>query len=259
MDASGIQNCSGAADPAKGRAVHCIRGDGFRSGFSASRTGMARMHARRRGEHGSAILESFLSMILIGMVLFGILQLFQLALADLVTDYAAFRGARSAAVGFKKEYADREVFVKAAPASGHMIEPDSRSYSDWQRTESEKAILEDYMNARPRRIDYAYWNGGKTDYHTNYHCPRYGQPLANGEYCDYCTAQVVPTANGRTKATKRTKIDTVLIPGTKEVSYTMTFQNYPLDVPLHDWLTGEEYIDISGEASLTNHSSAFLE
>lgn len=255
----GIQIRSEAGNPAEGHTARRIRRKTVQAGRSGPETGRGFAYARRKGEHGSAILESFLAMILLGMILFGILQLFQLALADLVTDYAAFRGARSASVGFKKFYTDREVFVKAAPVSGHMIEPDPRSYPDWNRTESEKAQLEDYMNAEPHRIEYAYWNCGDTDYHTNYYCPQYGQPLYGGESCQYCTGSIVQTGKNRTKATKKTKINTVLVPDVSEVTFSMTFHNYPLDIPLHDWLTGEEYIDITGEASLTNHSSAFLE
>ena len=92
-DSRGIETGSEAEKSAAGRAGLCLR---------------PALYARRKGEHGSAILESFLSMILLGMILFGILQLFQLVLADMVTDYAAFRGARSAAVGFRDEYAIRE-------------------------------------------------------------------------------------------------------------------------------------------------------
>ena len=217
-----------AAKPAAGRAGHCL-------------------YARRKGERGSAILESFLAMILLGMILFGILQLFQLALADMVTDYAAFRGARSAAVGFNDYYCEREVRVQAAPVSGPLIAPNQNNYPDWNRTETEKSLLRDYMNARPRRIEYEYWNGGETIYHTNYHCPLYGQPMLTD--CEIC-----PHSH-------KTRIR-LSGPGNaegKEVDVSMRFINYPLDIPLHDWLTGRDSIDISGEASLTNHATAFLE
>jgi len=232
-------------------------------------------YAHRKGEHGAAILETFLAMVLLGMILFGILQIFQLALADLVTDYAAFRGARSAAVGFKEQYVRREVFVKAAPVAGHLLEPDQQGYPDWNRTETEKALLEDYMNARPRRIEYAYWNKGDVNYHTSYYCPHYGQTLSSGETCDICSYDMEPPERAdqknnwltstfqlfspKQKTRRKTYIGTSLNPGKSDVSFSMTFHNYPLDIPLHDLITGQEYIDISGDASLTNHSSAFLE
>ena len=103
------------------------------------------------------------------------------------------------------------------------------------------------MNARPRRIEYEYWHGGEAIFHTNYHCPQYGQPIL--AYCPNCS-----NPNG-------TKIK-VSGPGNaegKEVDVSVEFVNYPLNIPLHDWLTGHDSIDISGKASLTNHAAAFLE
>ena len=56
-EARGVETGSEAVKSAAGRAGHCIMAGGY---------------ARRKGEHGSAILESFLSMILLGLILFGI-------------------------------------------------------------------------------------------------------------------------------------------------------------------------------------------
>ena len=41
--------------------------------------------------------------------------------------------------------------------------------------------------------------------------------------------------------------------------FNFEFVNYPLEIPLHDWLTGRDSITISSESELTNHASAFLE
>ena len=202
------------------------------------------MRARRRkGERGSAILESFLAMILLGMILFGILQLFQLAVADMVTDYAAFRGARSAAVGFRDEYAIREALIKSAPVSGSMVTPDRGGYSSWSGVESEKSLLRGYMEG-DRHVEYADWVG-EDRFHTNYHCPHYGELLIGG--CSVCR----PSRNHYVRASVNGFDQTM--------RFQFEFVHYPLTIPLHDWLTGRESIDISGEAELTNHSSAFLE
>ena len=202
------------------------------------------MRARRRkGERGSAILESFLAMILLGMILFGILQLFQLAVADMVTDYAAFRGARSAAVGFRDEYAIREALIKSAPVSGSMVTPDRGGYSSWSGVESEKSLLRGYMEG-DRHVEYADWVG-EDRFHTNYHCPHYGELLIGG--CSVCR----PSRSHYVRASAQGFDQTM--------HFQFEFVHYPLTIPLHDWLTGRESIDISGEAELTNHSSAFLE
>lgn len=197
------------------------------------------MFAKRKGEHGSAILESFLSMLLLGLILFGILQLFQLVLADMVTDYAAFRGARSAAVGFKDELAVREALIKSAPASGPMVEPRSRRLS----VETEQSYLRGYMEGN-RNVEYANWIG-EDSVHTNYHCPFYGEPLIGG--CSICSRGKRHYVNASVNGLDQT------------MHFKFEFVNYPLDIPLHDWLTGRKSIDISAESELTNHSSAFLE
>ena len=224
----GLETGSEAAKPAAEHAGHCIRAGGY---------------ARRKGEHGSAILESFLSMILLGLILFGILQLFQLVLANMVTDYAAFRGARSAAVGFRDEFTIKEALIKAAPVSGPMVTPNHRSYAGWTGVESEKSLLRGFMEG-DRNVEYANWVG-EDRFHTNYHCPHYGERLLGS--CSIC---------GKSK---RHYVDASVQSLGKTTRFDFEFVHYPLNIPLHDWLTGRDSISISSEAELTNHSSAFLE
>ena len=201
------------------------------------------MAARRKGEHGSAILESFLAMILLGMILFGILQLFQLALADMVADYAAFRGARSAAVGFRDEYAIREALIKSVPASGAIVSPSRGSYTGFGAVETEKSLLRGFMEG-DRHVEYANWVG-EDRFHTNYHCPHYGELLIGG--CPICSRGRGHYVDASAQGFDQT------------MRFQFKFVHYPLNIPLHDWPTGRKSIDISSEAELTNHSSAFLE
>ena len=225
----GIETGSEAAKSASGRTGHCR--------FRAS------LYAHRKGERGSAILESFLSMLLLGLILFGILQLFQLALADMVTDYAAFRGARSAAVGFRDEFAIKEALIKAAPVSGAMVTPGRNIYSDWTGVESEKSLLRGFMEGN-RNVEYANWVGEER-FHTNYHCIHYGERLSGS--CPIC---------GKSK---KHYVDASVQNFGETARFRFEFVHYPLEIPLHDWLTGRDSIDISSEVELTNHSSAFLE
>ena len=227
-EARGVETGPEAVKSAAGHAGHCILGGGY---------------ALRKGERGSAILETFLSMILIGLILFGILQIFQLVLADMVTDYAAFRGARSAAVGFRDEFAVKEALIKAAPVSGALVKPGRRSYTSWTGVESEKSLLRGFMEGE-RTVEYANWFGGDR-YHTNDHCPLYGERLFGS--CSIC---------GKSK---KHYVDASVQNFGETARFDFEFVHYPLDIPLHDWLTGRDSIDISGEAELTNHSSAFLE
>ena len=245
LQSRGSRSGSEAARTATEQREDYVRGNAFRDLASNGKNGFAAMYARRKGEHGAAILESFLCMVLIGMILFGILQIFQLVVADMVTDYAAFRGARSAAVGFRDELALREALVKAAPVSGPLVIPNYGSYSGygWNQLETEKSLLRGFMQGE-RLVEYADWVG-KDRYHMSYQCPHYGQPLIGG--CSICGSggqhHVRAGAQGFDQSMR----------------FRFEFVNYPLSIPLHDWLTGRESITISGESELTNHSSAFLE
>jgi len=241
--------CSEAAQAAGERGVRRVREAASGTRFSAQKRAAAVRFARRKGEHGSAILESFLCMILIGMILFGVLQLFQLALADMIAEYAAFRGARSHVVGFKDFYAFREALIKSAPASGAMIAPDPDSYPGYysNQAETEKTLLRGFMQG-DRNVEYAYWRGGQR-FHLSYHCPDYGRPMHYA--CPYCTYSqndirspyVMMEENGGPSSGS---------------SFRFDFRNYPLEIPLHDWLTGTDSITISSKAELQRRP-AFLE
>ena len=235
----GSQTGTDAAQSAAGTGACFVPGRTPRKRSAAS------LYARRKGEHGSAILESFLSMILIGMILFGVLQIFMLVVANMVTDYAAFRGARSAAVGFKDEYAVREAMIKVAPVSGTMVMPDIGSYAGYRNTLTEQSILRDFMEDKVS-VDYTNW--GRTQYfHLNYHCPYYGQPLRGT--CPVCGNMFSETSHLSASANDFGDMQT----------FRLSFIDYPLHLPLADWLTGQSSITISGESQLADHASAFLE
>ena len=181
-------------------------------------------------------------MLLLGMLLFGALQIFQLALAQMVADYAAFRGARSAAVGLKEEWAFIESLVKAAPASGHLNFEDHRKPNLYQ----EEAILQNFMYQKKgyEHVDYSYWSGDVVC-HTDYRCPRYGQPMRGS--CSVCHRSSRP----RVEATVNGYDD--------EMHFDFKFLNYPLTVPFYKFISGQESVTISAESELTNHSSRILE
>lgn len=205
------------------------------------RTAILRAARKRRGERGSAILESFLSMLLLGLILFGVLQLFQLSLAQMVADYAAFRGARSAAVGLKNEWAYIESLVKAAPASGHLQFDDHRRPSLYQ----EEAILEKFMYQKKgyEHVNYSYWDGD-VQFHTDYRCPDYGLPMRGG--CSVCRLSKKPRAE-------------LYVDGFDVKLCKFSFINYPLTIPFYKFITGHESVTITGEARVANYSERILE
>lgn len=201
-------------------------------------------HLFHKNEHGAAILESLLAMMLLAFLLFGIFQLFQLSVADMIVEYASFRGARSAAVGFNDTLATREARVKVIPASGDMLEPfrTTEFYSNYAQFEREKEAIRRYMKGT-QWMEYSNWYGDQLR-HTNYHCPDYGKPLQGN--CGIC---------GPTGAHLETSINSF----NERTHFDLEFRNYPLQIPLADYLTGMDRVQIEKETEIHNHSSSFLE
>ena len=209
----------------------------------------------RRSERGSAILETFLSMLLLMLILFGALQVFQLILANMVAEYAAFRGARCVSVGFNQQWARIEAKIKAVPASGHIILPETENNPKSMPSSLPLFKEQDYLTKYQeqdedyKNLNYTYWDGREGAYHTDYRCALYGYPMT--EDCDIC---YMPDSKKPRVYVKDKYGGT----GTK-THYIFEFRNYPLTVPLYHLLTGQNSVNIIQEAELNNHSNKFLQ
>lgn len=195
----------------------------------------------------ASILEAFLAFFILLLICFGCIQLYQLTVANMVTEYAAFRGARSSAVGFDDYLVSRETRIKAIPASGKMVEPESSSNFDSPQSQfyTETIHAEYYMSGE-RWINYEYWSGALST-HTNYKCPLYGSTMNTGLVCSVCAPETRPTFSvGQTIKNNETTV-------------SATFHNYPLTMPLYDLFTKERTAKIDKTATLTNHAAIFLE
>src|SRR5210317_13731 len=99
---------------------------------------MKRISNKSQRESGQAILESMLTMLIICLLLFGLLQVFQIAVADLITSYSAFTSGRSYAVGFSADEEGRwwrclvqkSARVAAIGGSGKRIYPANSNYDE---------------------------------------------------------------------------------------------------------------------------------
>lgn len=119
-----------------------------------------------RNESGQAIVETTLTMIIICLLLLGLLQVFQIAVADMVTSYSAFTAGRSYAVGFSadgdgspwwRNLVFKSARVSAIGASGKRIFPDNNDLGD------EIAVIKRYLNDTDQWLEYEYW-WGENDY-----------------------------------------------------------------------------------------------
>ncbi len=128
---------------------------------------LGRLHCSLSGnESGQAIVETTLTMIIICLILFGLLQIFQIAVADLITKYSSFYASRSYAVGFSddgpgapwhRQLVDKAARVRAIPASGKRIFP--AGY------ENEQNVIWRYLTDQGQWLEYEYWwAGNEYDY-----------------------------------------------------------------------------------------------
>jgi hypothetical protein len=97
-------------------------------------------------------------MIVLCILLFGLLQVFQIAVANLLTSYSAFTANRSYVVGFSnesgpwyRELVHKSARVAAIGASGKRIFPSG--------DEGEVAVIKRYLEDTDQWLEYEYWWG----------------------------------------------------------------------------------------------------
>ena len=192
-------------------------------------------------ESGQAIVETTLTMIIICLLLMGLLQVFQIAVADMVTSYSAFSAGRSYAVGFSaddegspwwRQLVRKSTRVSAIGASGKRIFPENDDLGD------EIAVIKRYLSDTDQWLEYEYW-WGENEY----------------DYMFY-RAGVEPP-------------ETYLSMSPNEVTSYMVdmnvrFINYPFPMfdlmdPDRTWFdTVEDSRDITASADLMNHAEDYM-
>jgi len=193
-------------------------------------------------ESGQAILESLLAFIVLCLIFFGLLQVFQIALADMITDYSAFFAGRAYAVGFaaeenthdwRRNLVGKAARIRAIPASGRRIFPEGRG--------AEKEIIKRYLTKSSQWLEYEYW-GGKNSYDSNYYSSRSKTPI--------------------TKFSVHSSSQTVFYMSETKT----TFSDYPfiffdLMDPNRIWFTtpGNSRAEIRGNSTQLNYAEDYLE
>lgn len=189
-------------------------------------------------EAGQAILESILTMLVLLLVLFGLMQIFLLASAKLLTQYSAFRSVRSYVVGFDDYLILRSARAAAIGASGKITYPDNDEYnSPRSQFAAERLMIPDYLSGT-RWLEYEYWLGDN-EYDPNFYHSSVSPPRT---YLNYSTSGTL---------------------GAGIVTQTVRFRDYPyaiLDMADKDrvWLPLSDSTDISSQSSMFNHAGDYL-
>ncbi|OGV32237.1 MAG: hypothetical protein A2020_14565 [Lentisphaerae bacterium GWF2_45_14] len=112
-------------------------------------------------ECGQTILESTLSMLLLCLILMGLLQLFHLYVAQMLTDFSAFYTARSRSVGFADYIVERAGKALVVAASGPRSYPEENTSDEGvssSSTSADEMMLHEYLSGE-RWLEYQYWSG----------------------------------------------------------------------------------------------------
>ncbi len=134
-----------------------------------------------KSERGQVFTETLLCLLLICLIFFGLMQVFHIAVARMLTDYSAYCAARSRAVGFDEDLSRRSARVASIGASGKIIGANSGAGIDAGFSGSseelflfEKSRIPYYLSGE-LHLEYDHWsdygesaqNDGKKDDNTH--------------------------------------------------------------------------------------------
>lgn len=119
---------------------------------------------RKKSEKGSTILESLVCIMLLCLLFFGLMQIFQWAMAKMLCEYSSFYVAKAASLGYAQSIVRRAGRVSIMGASGKDI---SGTPVKWAgQSSSQKRLLfseiaQEYMqysDLGPHAINFEYWD-----------------------------------------------------------------------------------------------------
>ena len=187
-------------------------------------------------QRGATIVESMICMLLLCMVLFGLLQIFQWTMAKMVCEYSSFYAAKGSAYGFADTIVVNGARVAAIAASG-------------QDTGSDKEPLQDKFRVGNGVIDIAAYRKQLAIRAQNYMVNSYS--TINYEYWNY----------GQTSSTS----PVLYIPIINNMAPTVTATVSVLNMPLLDkgvamFVNGVQNVDIpAGTSQMYNHAQNYLD
>lgn len=182
----------------------------------------------RKYQKGQAMIESVACMLVICLILFGLLQIFYLSVAQMFADYASFCSARSYSVGFDDYLTIRSAFVASIGASGEILYPEGVEYGNpLDQFGAEAQRIPDYITG-DRWLNYGFQSENPGDEWAWYNGGGGGVGISHS-----------------------------LSDGMVETN--VSYVNYPMNFPMRRAFTYDDKVNITGEARVMNHSQTFLE
>jgi hypothetical protein len=126
---------------------------------------------RKRGEHGSTMVEAIFALLLLLLIFCGFLQIFKMSAVKMLCDYSTYCTARGKALGYRNYIVQRAARVPLMPVSGEAIVESGTSAfasSSYQRASLDRfgtpgysSIYQQarsYMMYGAMVVDFAYWD-----------------------------------------------------------------------------------------------------
>lgn len=191
---------------------------------------MRKNKRHKKSERGATILESLICILLLTLLFFGLMQIFQWSMAKMLTEYSSFYANKAYSLGYSYSIARRAAQVAVTGASGRDISNiptilPSNASSDQKRRMLSSAA-EEYMNYGrygPRGINFEYWEPDNITSDT---------PLVEISYPDE---------------------------GSQIIESQVRIRNMPLLTENLSWLLGASKANPDGETRGFNYSSLYLE
>lgn len=224
-----------------------------------SRTDNLRNNARIHSRDGQSLIETCLAVGLICLLFMGILQVSQVFAGKEILQHAAACGARTKTVGFNWWMTLKSVRTAAIPNCGNMLEPDIEAgdIALNQMMSEKPGIFWDWaLNQTPASEKFALEIARIPNYLNS---PDEAQARYVLNYDGWENDSLRISVSGFTADQDQG----MLIPDDPDVASTVidfgVNQTYPLWVPLHETFYGAESIELSGQSSIENHYSHYLE
>jgi hypothetical protein len=120
---------------------------------------------KKKSERGATILESLMCILLLCLIFFGLMQIFQWSMAQMLTEYSSFYAAKAYSLGYTRKIVIRASRVAITGASGQDISAEPTIIPPNASSEERQRILsipaKEYMmygQYGPRNINFEYWD-----------------------------------------------------------------------------------------------------
>ena len=181
---------------------------------------------KKKSERGATIFESLMCILLLCLIFFGLMQIFQWSMAKMLSEYSSFYAAKAYSLGYSRSIIERASRIAITGASGEDVSaiPTVAPFSQENLSEAAEEYMF-YGKYGPRGINFEYWEPDSVTSKT---------PIVEIHYSDT---------------------------GSRTIYGRVSIKNMPLLAENLSWFVGgaTEANIPAGETRAFNHASLYLE